>query len=160
MYFSITRLESDLSTCDLDFQSKDFRHRLDLDSRREIIFFRFRQKIKNEQSLVSQYLICHVSWVILSGNFSVLTENYSERRETKVMPGPGNNLPASDNNYHQLKQNNKLEKLKITNNCFFSVFFTVIKLIIELQKRYWHRNTILQIVTVNFIRVFATHKHQ
>ena len=48
-----------------------------------------------------RYLISHVSSVILSGHFSVLKENYRERSETKVTVGPGNNFPASDNNYQQ-----------------------------------------------------------
>ena len=81
------------------FDFADFKHGLYLDSWGEIMFFRFRQKIKNELWLVIRYLISHVSSVILSGHFSMLKENDRERSETQVTLGPGNNFPASDNYY-------------------------------------------------------------
>ena len=90
---------SDLLTANLEFDTADFKHGLYLDSWGEIMFFRFRQKIKNELWLVIRYLISHVSSVILSGHFSMLKENYRERSETQVTQGPGNNFPASDNYY-------------------------------------------------------------
>ena len=86
----------------LEFDSADFKHGLYLGSWGEIMFFRFRQKIKNELWLVIRYLISHVSSVILSGHFSVLKENYRERSETKLALRPEHNFSASDNNYHQL----------------------------------------------------------